>query len=79
MKTQSEMEVSELLTLNLEVCETILLQRAGDLREAQRWLEDAKSKQEQAARELERSRKAALKAETLMTEIETVIKIKSNK
>lgn len=79
MKTQSEMEVSELLALHIELCKTIMVQRADELRESQRCLEDAKAKQEQATRKLERARESFLNAETLMTEIETVIKIKSNK
>lgn len=76
MKT--ELTISEMLDLTFDQCELVLLKRAGELRDAQYQLKRQKQRLANAERNLKNAREVVADFERLLTEVETVMRIKKN-
>lgn len=76
MKT--ELTISEMLDLTFDQCELVLLKRAGELRDAQYQLKRQKQRLANAERNLKNAREVVADFERLLTEVETVMRIKKS-
>ena len=76
MKT--ELTISEMLNLTCDQCELVLLKRAGELRDAQYQLKRQKQRLANAERNLKDAREVVADFERLLTEVETVMRIKKS-